>query len=269
MTSQRFSLIARRTAVVAGALISATACSDEPNAPRRAAVVPPGISAVDNPDLAVGTTVGRGITLPPFVDGKIGKGEYTSAAAFVFTATLPGTILGPGSTPVTVSVTHDATYLYLAATYDRKSLTHPNDFVSFEFDNDHDGITENGDDIVLSGAWGAQNVSHPGADFYRFNGGAANQSDAAGGGTIETLSAWGTVGTTVVFETRQPLNSSDNAHDISIDPTWAPVTVGMRTGLTLEANPIGSSVFVHSYKPSQTTYCKLTIGKNTTSVSCP
>lgn len=269
MTSHRFSPIARRTALLAGVLLSAAACSDDATAPRRGPRLPSGISAVDNPDLAVGTDAGRGIDLPPVVDGKIGKGEYSSAAAFSFTATLPGTIVGPGSTQVTVSVKHDASYLYVAAVYDRKSATHPNDFVSFEFDNDNDGVTENGDDIVLTGASSPQNVSHLGGDYYRFNGGAANQSDAAGGGTIETLAAWGTVGTTVVFEARHALDSSDNAHDFSINPAFAPVTVGMRTGLSLEANPIGSNMYVHSFKPSQTTYCKLTISKTSTSVNCP
>jgi hypothetical protein len=39
--------------------------------------------------------------------------------------------------------------------------------------------------------------------------------------------------------------------------------------VALELNPVGSGTFVSSFKPSSTTYCQLTIGKKTTSVTCP
>ena len=262
MTSHRFSLIARRTALLAGVLLSAAACSDDATAPR-AARLPSGISAVDNPDL------GKIAVIPPVVDGKFGPGEYDGAAVFKFAATLPPSALGTGVTPVTVFITHDGTYLYIATVFDRKSPFHPWDRVGYEFDNDNDGIRENGDDILITGASAGPNVVHPGADFYRWNNGVSNQSDAATGGTIDVISAWGAVGTKGVFETRHPLNSLDDAHDFSIDPVNGAVTVGMETMVALELNPVGSGSYATTFKPSATTYCQLTIGKKTTSVTCP
>jgi len=92
-------------------------------------------------------------------------------------------------------------------TFDRTSGFHPHDFIGFEFDNDNDGIREDGDDIVLAGAGTPQNVAIAGGDYYRFNGGTYNGSDVGGGGTIDAVSAWGAIGTTGVFEIRHPLNS--------------------------------------------------------------
>ena len=263
MTSHRFfSPIARRTALVAGILLSAAACSDDATAPQPARV-PSGISAVDNPDLA------SLVAISPVVDGKLSAGEYSNAAVIKFVATLPPSALGTGRTPVNVFVTHDATYLYIATVFDRKAPFHPADMVGYEFDNDNDGVRENGDDVLITGASGVPNVVYPGADFYRWNNGVSNQGDNATGGTIDVISAWGAVGTQGVFETRHPLNSADDAHDFSIDLQNGAVTLGMEIMVSLELNPVGSGTFVHSFKPSATTYCQLTIGKKITSVSCP
>src|SRR5215207_7188830 len=125
MLTLGFSPLHRRAAVIAGVLLSAAACSDNATAPRPEARVPGVISAVDNPDLS---KIG---VVAPMVDGKIGTGEYMGAAAFKFTATLPPSAFGGGSTPVTVYVTHDQTYLYLAATFDRKTPFRANDRLGF------------------------------------------------------------------------------------------------------------------------------------------
>ena len=265
MTFLGSSLIGRRTAVVAGIIVSAAstvACSDSATAPY-VARLPQGISAVDNPDL------GKIAAVSPVVDGTITPGEYDGAATFSFRVVLPPSALGTGASMAYVYVTHDQTHLYIATIFDRKSPFHNNDHIAFEFDKDNDGVQEDGDDILLTGPSGAMNVAHPGADFYRYNGGGFNQGDNGGGGTIDVISAWGAVGTKGVFEIRQDLDNTDDAHDISIDPSNGAVTVGMRALIGLEANPIGSNVIVRSWKPSPTTYCKLTIGKKTTSVSCP
>jgi len=174
-----------------------------------------------------------------------------------------------GGAPATAYVTHDRDYLYLAVTFDRKSPFHAIDLVGFEFDNDNDGIREDGDDIVFTTPGIPQNTEWPGADFYRYNGGAYNASDAAVGGTTDVISAWGTVGTTGVFELRHDLNSSDDAHDFSIDLSGGPVTLGMQIGVQLEADPVGSGITVDTYKPTFATYCQLTLGKKTTAVTCP
>jgi hypothetical protein len=68
---------------------------------------------------------------------------------------------------------------------------HTVDRVGFEFDNDNDGIREDGDDIVMGGAYANQNTQYLGADFYRFNNGVSNQSDPV----IDVTSAFGAVGT--------------------------------------------------------------------------
>ena len=258
MPSLAFSPIVRRSAVVAGLIASTVACSDDATAPRRTPRVPPGISAVDNPDLI------KLILLPPVVDGKLGQNEYLGAATKSFMATLPS---GAGLTPVTVYVKHDKNYLYLATVFDRMSPFHAFDRVGFEFDADNDGKTENGDDGVMVGASTPQYVQGPTFDLYRFQGGVQSKFDIADGGTTDPIGAWGATGTKGVFEIRHPLNSADNAHDISIDPSNGPVSVGMRTMVQLEEEPVGSYVVARTYMANGK-YCRLTIGTGTTSINC-
>ena len=249
----------RRTSLAAGiiALIATVACSDGATAPQEQPLNP-ATTAVESPSF------GKNTIVPPVVDGVLGPDEYKGAATYSFRVVLPPTV--PGSaTMATAFVTHDATYLYLAITFDRKSPFHARDFVGFEFDNDNDGISEDGDDIVLADANRPQNVPLNGGDYYRFNGGASNQSDPV----LNATSAWGTVGTTGVFEIRHELNSTDNAHDFSINPASGAVTVGMMTGVSLENDPVWSGVWTSTAKPSYVSYCQLTIGKKTTSVTRP
>jgi hypothetical protein len=232
----------------------ASACSDA------SVSTPPNRIAVNGPNFT------RPVPSPT-LDGVIGAGEYNGAATVTFNADLPS----GGTTPVTVYISHDNTYMYLAATFDRGSPFHLNDIVGFEFDNDNDGIREDGDDIVLSGPTDPAFVVHSGGDYYRFSNGTANQSDEfpiSEGGTIDVLSVFGVSGTTGVFEFRHDLNSADDAHDFSIDPT-PPQTVGVQISVSLEADPVGSNTYTHSFKPSFTTYCQLTISKKATSVTCP
>jgi len=234
--------------------VLATACSDA-NTPTS-----PNPTTVNTPNL------GKNLAVSPVIDGVMTPGEWDGAATFPFRLVVPSTA---GAVPATVYVTHDRTNLYIAVTFDRTSAFHPSDLVGFEFDNDNDGVREDGDDIILNTAGSPQNVAVPGGDYYRFGGGTQNQSDAVGGGTTDGVSAWGAAGTKGVFEFRHPLNSGDTAHDFSIDPTMAPVTVGIQVQTWLEANPVGSGVGPSTYYPSFTSYCKLTIGKKTTSVTCP
>jgi hypothetical protein len=231
-----------------------TACSDAgtPTSPSPAALNAASLAKLPPP--------------PPAIDGVMSPGEWDGAATFPFRVYVPTTA---GAVPATVYVTHDKTYLYLAVTFDRTSPFHPSDIIGFEFDNDNDGIREDGDDIVFESAGVPQNVAGLGGDFFRFGGGAQNQSDGAGGGTNDVLAAWGTLGTVGVFEYRHPLMSGDAGHDFSIDPSGSPVTVGMQTSVQLERDPVGSGLTVNTFYPSFTSYCKLTIGKKTTSVACP
>ena len=253
MLSLCLSHLGRRAAFVFGSvvIVSTVACSDDATAP-----MAPTSPAVTAPSL------GKAAVVLPIVDGKITPGEYDGGDSISFRVLIPTT---EGAQPAMVYITHDKKYLYVATTFDRKSPFHTNDMVMLEFDNDNDGIREDGDDIFGGQAFPNQNVPYTGADYYRFNGGMWNQSDPV----INVISAFGSIGTKGVFEVRQELNSTDNAHDFSIDPAMGAVTVGMIVGVSLEANPINSNVYVHTHKPSAITYCKLTIGKKTTSVSCP
>jgi len=262
MTSHRLSPIARRSALVVGIVLVAAACSDEATAPQRTRALPQTISAVDNPDLM------KIIKLPPAPDGIISVGEYSNAAFYSFNATVPLDLITVPTT-VTVYTKREGGYLYFATVFDRKSERHPNDRVSFEFDLDNDGITEDGDDVIGTTGGLSPNVARLLGDSHRYNGGMYTKPDYLAGGTNETLSAWGSNGSWTVFETRHPLNSSNNAHDMSINTNGGAVTVGLRTMLSLEAGDPGSLSSINSFKPSQTGYCQLTIGNTTVQISCP
>ena len=201
----------------------------------------------------------------PVVNGVVAAGEYDDGATVTFPVSLPT----GGTATATVSFTHDRTDLYMAVTFDRGSAFHANDIVGIEFDNDNDGIREDGDDIVLSGPLPALNTPFDGGDWYRFNNGADNGSDNLDGGTLDATLAYGVVGTRGTFEMRHDLDSDDNAHDFSIDPMRSAQTVGFIVQVSLENDPVGVNTYVHSFKPSFTTYCRLTIGKKTTAISCP
>ena len=223
-------------------------------------------SAPVSPDPS--TLGGASFTRPsagPVVNGIIADGEYDSGASVTFPVSLPT----GGTATATVSFTHDRTDLYMAISFDRGSAFHRNDIVGIEFDNDNDGIRENGDDIVLSGWLPELNRAYDGGDWYRFNNGNDNGPDDFDGGTQEVTQAWGVVGTRGTFEMRHDLDSDDDAHDFSIDPMRSAQTVGFIVQVSLEYDPAGVNTYLHSFKPSSATYCRLTIGKKTTAISCP
>lgn len=203
----------------------------------------------------------------PVIDGVITTGEYAAGATISFPAMLPG----GGTTPVTVSIARDRTYLYLAMTFDRGSPFHANDIVAFEFDNDNDGVREDGDDGILSGPGPILNVAQDGGDVYRTYDGTTGfaQGDELGGGTNEVIQAYGVSGTTGTFEMRKELNSGDSAHDFTIDPMRAAQTVGFLVQVSLENEPVGVNTYVHTFKPSFATYCQLTFTRKTMAASCP
>ena len=258
--------LSRRAAVVTGSVGVAlvAACADT-------ATAPPGNAPTAPSSLPTGANAGMFSGISPVVDGVMSPGEYNGAATISFRAMLPPNAQGSG-TPVTVYITHDKTYLYLATVFDRKSAFHPADGVFFEFDKDNDGLREDGDETLGVSAWGpGAPMPFPGMDLHRrtVNNVSANAFDTSEGGTNNAISAWGAVGTTGVFEIRQELNSMDDPRDLSIDFSNGAKTVGIMTQVQLEADPIGSGQNVNTFKPSFFTYCKLTLGKKVTSVSCP
>lgn len=203
----------------------------------------------------------------PVVDGVITAGEYDAGATLTFPATLPS----GGTTPVTVYIARDRTYLYLAMRFDRGSPFHANDIVAFEFDNDNDGIREDGDDGILSGPPSTFGTAVPGGDVYRAHDdfSSFSQSDTEDGGTTDVILGNGESGTIGTFEMRKELNSGDSAHDFIIDPMRGSQTIGFLVQVSLENDPAGVNTYVHTFKPSFTTYCQLTFTKKTMAMSCP
>ena len=257
MRSLTFPRIGRCVGICAStlALVSAAACSDDATGPRSAA--PPASAAVDAPNLGLGTSVS------PVIDGIMGPGEYTDADTTTFRIALPSPY---GGTMVTLYAKRDKTNLYLATVYDRKSPVLI-DQVVFEFDNDNDGVREDADDMIGTNSSQPINLPLDVMDMFRTNGGASSNHDELAGGVRNVMSAWGTVGNTVTFEITHALNSSDDAHDFSIDATSGPVTLGMQTMMSIQVDPPNFG-WVHSYYPSPTGYCKLTIFKKTVNLAC-
>ena len=248
-----------RVGVCASALIivAAAACTDGATAPRSAEgpQASPGVGA---PSLGVSTNAS------PIIDGVMSPGEYSGAATTKFRIALPSPY---GGTIVTLFAKRDKTNLYLATVYDRKSPVLI-DQVMFEFDNDNDGVREDGDDLIGTNSSMPINLPLDVMDMFRTNGGAGNNHDELDGGTRDVMSAWGSVGNTVVFEITHALDSSDDARDFSIDATMGPVTVGMQIMVQIQADPPSSGTWVNSYYPSPTGYCKLTVAKKTVSLAC-
>jgi hypothetical protein len=248
----------RHILAIVPAVLALAACSDSstPTSPTAAPVTP---------SLAKGAPA-SGQDTPPVIDGVMSAGEWDGAATMAFMVNIPTT---EGAQAAKLYVTHDKTYLYTALQFNRKSTFHANDWIAVQFDNDNDGIRENGDDVMSTstgpGAWYWQR------DAFVFANGAATGSDsvAAAGGVSNIKAAFGAVGTVSTFEMRHELDTTDDAHDFSIDPTQGPVTVGVNVMVSLEANPIGSKTMVFTDYPASFKFCKLTIDKKTTSISCP
>lgn len=203
----------------------------------------------------------------PVIDGVVSDGEYAAGETLTFPADLPS----GGTTPVTVWIVRDRTYLYLAMRFDRGSPFHANDIVAFEFDNDNDGLREDGDDGILSGPPSTFGTAVPGGDVYRARDDVSSftQSDTEDGGTTDVILGNGMSGTIGTFEMRKELNSGDSAHDFIIDPMRGSQTIGFLVQVSLENDPVGVNTYVHTFKPSFTTYCQLTFTKKTMAMSCP
>ena len=258
MPSLSFPRVGRRVSICASALavVSVAACSDTATAPRSDSA-PQASPAVGAPNLGLGTNAS------PIMDGVMGPGEYTGAATTTFRIALPAPY---GGTLVTVHAKRDKSNLYLATVYDRKSPV-LNDQVVFEFDNDNDGVREDGDDMIGTNSSMPINLPLNVMDMFRIGADSSNHDDFDGG-TRDVMSAWGSVGNTVVLEMSHALDSNDDAHDFSIDATAGAVTVGLQIMVQIQADPPSSGTWVNSFYPSPTAYCKLTIGKKTVSLAC-
>ncbi len=163
------------------------------------------------------------------VDGVFSPGEWDTAAHIDFHLNLPA----GGTTPATLFVMNDATKLYLGVRIPGPQIGRGG--IAFEFDNDHDGIREQGDNIA------AVNATEDGAlesslDGFRDHCGNPNPAcgfrDTDYGGTSDMVGAVTNDGTATFYEYSVILDSADNAHDFSL-------RVGDTVGFTIWASFLG------------------------------
>lgn len=149
------------------------------------------------------------------IDGTLSSGEWDDAGQVSFNANLPG----GGTTPATLFVMNNETDLYLAVRFQR-SFVDPGNTLAFEFDNDNDGVAENGDDLLL-----VNPASSPAfVDEFRTNispctstsEAACGFKDTDHGGTNDGAGAFANDGTFSVYEMSHPLNTADDDHDFSL-----------------------------------------------------
>ncbi len=135
---------------------------------------------------------------PPIIDGIMSPGEWDSACAMVFNSTST-------SRTHVLYVMNDQDNLYLAVRRYDETPGESGDWVTFTFDNDHEGLIEDGDDrISIRGP-------PPGEFEDWFYSGAIPVSDSGWQyeGTVDGSGAVGIDGTYTIFEISHPLNSGD------------------------------------------------------------
>lgn len=137
----------------------------------------------------------------PVIDGTIGAAEWSGASKKTFTL---------GGWTCTVYEMNDANNLYMAleipdTTYD------VDDMLLVFFDNDNDGVTEVGNDLVgMSSIWGVF------GDYYCSALPGTSSSDVGDGGTNDGSGVLGFSGGVHYYEFSHPLDTTDNAHDFSL-----------------------------------------------------
>lgn len=188
------------------------------------------------------------------IDGRLCPGEWSGAIKFTFAANVPE----GGTTPATLLVQNDAVNLYLAVRVFRNPAVDGGGQAVFEFDNDGDGVLENGNDGILYGSDGNF------FDFFRTNAppcpegsgeGSCGFFDTADGGTNDGAGAHANDGTFAVYELVHPLNTADDAHDFSLA---AGQTLGLALSLNLRS-PGGVNVLTSFPGPSLFDYTFVTI----------
>ena len=157
----------------------------------------------------------------PTIDGIIDSGEWDDASKV--TATLVAQSLESHS--ATICEKNDATYMYLAVRVLGDDF-HAMDGVFFNFDNNHDGNRQQGDDWLYVLAW--TNGLGLAEDGY-YNASRGSTSDVGDQGTNDivgkashtNISGMGDY----TFELKHLLDSADDAHDFSLNPND---TVGVK-----------------------------------------
>jgi hypothetical protein len=198
------------------------------------------------------------------IDGVISPGEWDNAAKIDFLVNVPPSY-GGGTAPATFYVMNDGTNIYLAIKFVQSSYGKSTQF-SADFDNNNNGIADDGEDIIATRITPPSSPSF--ADFYRFA--SANPPfvedtvapDPNGGippaGTEDGAGAASNNGTLTVIEMSHPLKSGDT-HDISLNPGS---TVGLRVTLRLLAPIPGPPGMAGLSVPTDTTLPAAGSGSN-------
>jgi hypothetical protein len=174
-----------------------------------AVISPMGLMMHFSPAMAhSGITLSAWTWNPPTIDGTIGDDEWRTAAKADFNITTPDGIYN-----ATIYVMNDYENLYLAAKITDDDLgtdISTYDLFRFNFDNDHDGASEKGDDGLF--CW-----SIPGLLYDVFNNETTGwPGDNQDGGTKDGFHAVSGDGIYNYFECFHPLDSADDAHDFSL-----------------------------------------------------
>ncbi len=150
------------------------------------------------------------------VDGIMSPGEWSAADSVTFAVALPQVdSMGP-TTPATLYVMNDDTVLYFALRLQRPAFGGATSFV-VEFDNDHDGARDDGDDVIGLNVGELLPVAF--FDSYRVTCEGAPPNSAGCGAYDPSVD--GSAGASVdsgytILELAHPLRSSDTGHDISL-----------------------------------------------------
>jgi hypothetical protein len=163
------------------------------------------------------------------VDGAMSRGEWRHADSVGFVANVPG----GGTTRARLFVMNDATNLYAAVRFARAAVD-PGNSLALELDNDHDCVSEVGDDALV------MNPDIGGiVDDFRTDeppcpaGVLCGFRDVDHGGTNDGDGAFANDGAVTVYEISHPLDSGDAGHDVALG-------VGDRVGMSLSLRMIGA-----------------------------
>src|SRR5256885_4071244 len=153
------------------------------------------------------------------IDGVLAPGEWDAAGH----VDIQINVANGATTPGTLYAMNDDRNLYIALTVTRPATGPTLFFSSFvvEFDNDHDGIREEGDDVFVLNPGSASPFSGLTDDFRTYlppcpPNALCGFLDTDFGGTRDGVGVVSDSGPTVVYEASKPLDSGDRTHDFAL-----------------------------------------------------
>ncbi|HEX9020491.1 MAG TPA: hypothetical protein VF903_04470 [Nitrospirota bacterium] len=195
------------------------------------------------------------------IDGVMSPGEWDNAAKYDFQVNVPSS-LGGGTAPASLYVMNDGINLYLGL-----KLTQPSfgtkTALTIEFDNNNNGILDNGEDVIMMQAGTNPPMAPTFYDEYGFTTAAGvrtvlQDTDPSGispAGTNDVIGAASNDGTVTTVEISHLLCSKDTLHDVCLKPG---ATVGFRATIRLYGTTSTSS-FGTPAGPTPTPYADTVI----------